>query len=75
MTTFVASKFNPETDPDRPQLGDALPDGRTIQKVDWRTTRDILAGKAPLEDEMSDCEMLCRGHIDRPAVVWYVWVR
>lgn len=74
---FVASKFNAETDEDRPLIGEEFShvDGGevfVIEKVAHTTLGDIMKGENEPEQGEYD-EMLVKRHTLRPAVYWIVW--
>lgn len=71
MLNFVASKFDPETDPDRPKVGDTVEDGRVIKEVGHLLMSQMLAGSKANAPE--GYEILCREHPTR-AVVWIICV-
>ena len=79
MTTFVATKFNADTDPTRPKIGDIVDrDGKKfeIKKVDWKEGKDVM--RMVMSGEEMDKEgyqdVLFNQHPDRPFVCWIVWV-
>ncbi len=76
---FVATKFNPETDPSRPIVGGIVEkDGKSfiICKVEHRESKDIMkiviSGIEP--DKEGHDEVLFDQHKERPFVYWMVWV-
>jgi len=76
---FAATKFNPETDPSKPIIGDIVEkDGKsfTICKVEYRDSKDIMkiaiSGVEP--DKEGYDEVLIDQHKERPFVYWLVWV-
>ena len=77
MTQFVADKFNPETDEDRPQIGEKIemPDGVfEIKKVDFITVSDIIKKGENYEPDAEGFDkVLGKPHKSRPAVIWLVW--
>jgi len=80
MATFVASKFDPETDVDRPVIDSEI----EHEGKKWKIVRYIhlLAGEM-LDDQpalqaktdKAECDrVLYKEHATRPAVVWVVWL-
>lgn len=70
MSTIRISKFNPDTDPDRPKVGDTIK-GKTIREVDWMLFKDA---KKDDPQEKEGLNVFARAHIERPAVMWIAWV-
>lgn len=82
MTEFVASKFDADTDPDRPVLGDEITVNEiryVIRRVHWVTSsalmKSVLNGTvdtlmAPQEYD----ECFNRQHETRPGVQWWIYV-
>ena len=78
---FVASKFDPATDPDRPVVGEITEvNGRhaKIVRVDHALQPEIatkvLAGEWYDAGDSAD-EVLQRDHAMRPGVAWLAWVK
>ena len=74
---FVASKFNEETDEDRPKIGEEfnhIDGGEThiIGKVSHILLNDIVSGGVEPDKGEFDV-VLIKGHTTRPAVYWVVW--
>lgn len=75
---WVATQFDPETDPSRPKVGDVI-DGGTIMKVGWALqsaiVKELMSG-VPTEimNPQGYDECLSKEHPTRPFVVWLVWV-
>lgn len=73
---YVASKFDPETDPDRPQLGEIVviedDNGQSeqyvIMKISYRSVYEMMTLPEPDKDGFD--QIACRLHAGRPAVVW-----
>ena len=79
MTTYVASKFNAESDPSRPKVGEVVEhEGKKYKIVEVEAVmasdliKSILAKKEP--DLRGHHELLYREHPTRPAVQWACWV-
>lgn len=82
MTTFVASKFNAETDPDRPVVGTKIDyDGKvlTIVEVGWSLTsaliKELMDNVEPsvIMDPKGHAVCLAKDHVTRPGVQWLIW--
>lgn len=82
MATFVADKFNPRTDPDRPKRGSIiLEKGVTyvVRKVSYTTVNRIIRYQGAGADlnglfKIGDFDArLYKLHITRPAVIWIAW--
>jgi len=75
MTTFIASKFDPSTDPSRPAVGTKVPYNGAeyvIKKVGYLTVMELAHGREPSYDGHS--EILLQNHPTRPGVLWVCWV-
>jgi len=72
----VPRSFDPETDPDRPKVGDLLDDVYRIEKVSWFTSSDLMADMMRGEpvDKQGFDEVLSAPHSTRPFVWWQVFV-
>ncbi len=82
MSTFIADKFDPDTDPDRPVVGSTIHyQGKDyeIVKVGWKTTKELVEEvlfSAPKHEELDGCDEICyKDHITRPFVSWVVWIK
>ena len=73
MTRFIASKFDPENDTDRPIIGSVIDHGGSrylIRKVGHVLLKDI-----DNEIDVKDCDTyLLKEHSTRMEVCWIVWV-
>lgn len=77
MATFVASKFDPETDPDRPEIGSIVEveDKKwEVKRVEYALMSDIIKSGFKEPDPSPQERVFNRSHIDRPAVTWNVFV-
>lgn len=75
MVAFASNKFNPDTDSDRPKLGDTVEviDKKwVIQKIDWMSARKLIEGKEPDSGEFD--MVFLRPHALRPFVIWVIYV-
>lgn len=77
MPTFVASKFDPENDSDRPVVGEFLTHNDKqykIAEVSHVMTRDLFrrTGKE-VDDYKGHAEIVFRQHTTRMAVYWMVY--
>jgi hypothetical protein len=79
MTTFVANKFDAESDPSRPKLGTVIKHGGMKYKVAEvkavmasDLTKSLLSGEPP--NLRGHDELLYREHPTRPFVQWACWV-
>lgn len=79
MTTYVASKFDAESDPSRPKVGEEIEYEGTKYKIveveaieASKLMESILAKKEP--DLRGHHELLYREHPTRPFVQWACWV-
>lgn len=82
MSTFVASKFNADTDPDRPVVGakfDYKNQTVVIKEVGWVLTsallKEIMDNIQPsvIMDPKGYDVCLAKDHATRPGVQWIVW--
>lgn len=82
MSTFVVSRFNPETDPDRPVVGTKIDLGDqtvTIVEVGWSPTSAVIAEQlagvteSVVMDPKGHTICLARAHTTRPGVTWLAW--
>lgn len=76
---FVGSKFNAETDTDRPSMDEIIEkDGKKfkIGKIEAQEAKDVmklaLSGKDP--DKCGFDDVLYKQHSTRPFVVWVIYV-
>lgn len=80
MTTFIASKFNPENDEDKPVVGSIIHannEAWKIMEVSWATASAVLKDSQKNPPELMALngfdECFARPHTDRPFVQWLVW--
>lgn len=79
MSTFVASKFDGETDPDRPVVGTKFDYNNqvlVIKEVGWVLTSAIFKDDiepSVLMDPKGHAVCLAKDHVTRPGVQWLVW--
>lgn len=82
MSTFVASKFDAETDPDRPVVGTKFDYNNqvvVIKEVGWVLTsallKEIMDNIQPsvIMDPKGHDVCLAKDHATRPGVQWLVW--
>lgn len=79
MGTFVASKYDENTDPHKPKIGDPSPDGNgTIQKVQMieatKLVQMAMRGE-PEPDLDGNRNLYVVDHPSRPFVKFFVWVK
>ena len=81
MSTFVASKFNADTDPDRPVVGtnfDYNNQVLVIKEVGWVMTsvllKEVMDNIEPsvIMDPKGHDVCLVKDHVTRPGVQWLV---
>ncbi len=73
---FVASKFNAESDPDRPVLDSEIEYQKEIylvKKVDHLLLSDVIAETAAEPNPDGFDMVLTKQHSER-AVIWVLWV-
>ncbi len=73
---YRASKFNKETDEDRPKIDSIIETGThktyKIIKVDAMNLSDVITKSEP---ELDGAEaIVTKQHSTRPAVIWLIWV-
>ena len=76
MSTFVANRFNPDTDPNRPKIGATTEyKGITyrIEKVDYTTLAEVMKPTFIEPLHYGFDVVLFEPDKDRPAVYWIVW--
>lgn len=77
MSGFIASKFDPENDPDRPKIGEIVEDEDgplVVAEVDWLSLRHVVEGGEEPDSRGYD-KLLTRAHSTRPAVIWLAFCR
>ena len=83
MATFIDSKFNADTDPSRPKIGEELDVGGVkyrVMEVGWSLTSALVK---EMLDGLKDSVIMnprgydycfCNSHPTRPGVQWIIWV-
>lgn len=70
---FIATRFNEETDPTRPQIGEEIEfNGKTYVIMKAKAVELIDIPDAKPENEGFD-QILVKQHPDRPFVIWLCW--
>lgn len=85
MTTYVASKFDSENDPDKPVIGTVVEVDSTkfkIEKVSFALTSEIVKdvmnnvpddSPESLMNKKGYDECFSKSHTTRPGVQWLIW--
>ena len=75
-TIVHVSKFEPETDLDRPVIGETITDNDgaeyIVRKVSWLPVAHFFENR-PQPDLDGHDKLLLREHASRPAVIWTAW--
>jgi len=73
VTTFIASKYDPDNDPHKPNVGDPIPaaaGGGTVGRVEVVTGPEFITR---ITDPGPDPFDVAKDHPERPFVKYLVW--
>lgn len=76
MASFVASKFNAETDSDRPQIDsviDVKGENYIIKKVDWIELSKTISDGFKERDLDGFDSVFYGNHSNRLGLIWIIW--